>query len=69
MLIQNAVQNMTFLPTVKYGVEPDKLEERSLESEAFREWYNTRRLNIVSKACARYKRYERKKISKEKEKA
>ena len=41
VLIQKAVENKNSLPTVKYGVEPDKVEEKSLESETYREWYNT----------------------------
>ena len=49
-------------------MEPDKVEEKSSESEAYREWYNTRRLNIVSKGRARYKRYERKKYQRKKKK-
>ena len=44
------------------------MKEKSLESEAYREWYNIRRLNIVSKARARYERYERKKYQRKKKK-
>ena len=36
VLIQKAVENMNSLATVKYGVEPDKVEKKSLESEAYR---------------------------------
>ena len=36
ILIQKAVENMNYLATVKYGVEPDKVEKKSLESEAYR---------------------------------
>ena len=43
-LIQKAAENMNSLPTVKYEVEPDKVEEKSLASEAYGEWYNFRRL-------------------------
>ena len=64
ILIQKAVENMNSLPTVKYSVEPNKVEENSLESEAYREWYNTRCLHIISKARAPYERYERKKYQK-----
>ena len=58
VLIQKAVENMKSLPTVKYGAEPNKVGKKSLESEAYRDWFNTRRLHIVSKAHARYGRYE-----------
>ena len=35
ILMQKAVENMNSLPTAKYGVEPDKVEKRSLESDWF----------------------------------
>ena len=38
MLIQKTVENMNFLPTVKYGVKPAKVEKKYLESEAYRDW-------------------------------
>ena len=50
VLIQKAVKNMNSLPTVKYGVDPDKIEKRSLESDEFREWFDIRRLSKISKA-------------------
>ena len=37
ILIQKAVENMNSLPTAKYGLEPDKIEKKSLGSEDFRE--------------------------------
>ena len=49
-LIQKAVENMNFLPTAKYGAEPDKIEKRSLESEWFREWFDIRCSLKISKA-------------------
>ena len=33
LIIQKEVENMNSLPTLKYGVEPDKKEKRSLESD------------------------------------
>ena len=33
LIIQKAVENMNSLPTAKYGVKPDKIEKRSLESD------------------------------------
>ena len=68
VLIQKAVENMNSLPTVKYGVEPNKVEKRSLESEAYRDWFNTRRLHIVSKAHVRYERHEKSKYGRKKKK-
>ena len=54
VLIQEAVENINFLPTVKYGVEPDKVEQLSSASEAYREWYDFR-LHV------RYERYAKSK--------
>ena len=68
ILIQKAVENMNYLPTDKYGAEPDKIEKRSLESDWFREWFDTRRLSKISKAQPRYERYEKKKYSRKRKK-
>ena len=32
-----AVDNMNFIPTIKYGVAPNTVEEKSLSSEAYKE--------------------------------
>ena len=50
---------MNFVPSAKYGLEPDKIEKKSLESEEFRDWFDIRRLTKVSKAKPRYERHER----------
>ena len=68
ILIQKAVENMNSLPTAKYGVEPDKIEKRSLESDWFREWFDIRRLSRISKAQPRYERYQKKKYLRKKKK-
>ena len=47
ILIQKAVENMNSLPTAKYGVEPDKIENSSLESDWFREWFDIRHLSTI----------------------
>ena len=62
VVIQKAVENMNSLPSAKYGVEPDKIEKRSLESEEFRELFDIRRLSKISRAQPRYekKKYLRK---------
>ena len=33
VIIEKAVENMNSFPTIKYGLEPDQIEKRSLESE------------------------------------
>ena len=68
ILIQKTVENMNSLPTAKYGVEPDKIEKRSLESDWFREWFDIRRLSRISKAQPRYERYQEKKYLRKKKK-
>ena len=60
---------MNSLPSAKYGLEPDKIEKKSVESEEFRVWVDIRRLSKISKAQPRYERYEKKEILKKKEKA
>ena len=57
---------MNYLPTAKYGVDPDKIEKRSLESDWFREWFDIRRLSRISKAQPRYERYQKKKYLRKK---
>ena len=68
ILIQKAVENMNSLPTATYGVEPDKIEKRSLESDWFREWFHIRRLSRISKAEPPYQRYQKKKYLRKKKK-
>ena len=68
VLIQKAVENVNSLPTAKYGVEPDKIEKKSLESDEFREWFDIRRLSKISKTQPRYERYEESKYGRKKKK-
>ena len=68
VLVQKAVENMNSFPTAKYGVEPDKIEKRSLESDWFREWFDIRRLSKISKAQPRHERHERKKYLRKRKK-
>ena len=48
-LIRNAVQNMNNTNSKKYGLTPEKIKEKSLESKKFREVYNFQRMVRVSK--------------------
>ena len=68
VIIEKAVENMNCLRTIKYGLEPDKIEERSLESEWFREWFDVRRLSRISKAQPRYERYQKKRYLRKRKK-
>ena len=62
------MENMNSLPTIKYGLEPDKIEKRSLESEWFRGWFDIRRLSRISKAQPRYERYQKKRYLRKRKK-
>ena len=53
-LIQSAVGNMNNTNSQKYGLPPEKIEEKSLESEKFREVYDFQRMVRVSKYTDRY---------------
>ena len=66
--IQKAVENMNFIPTTKYRTEPDKIEQKSLESEEFKEWFDIRRLAKASKVQPRYERRERRKYLRKRKK-
>ena len=55
-LIRNAVQNMNNTNSQKYGLPPEKIEEKSLESKKFREVYDFQRMVKVSKDADRYER-------------
>ena len=68
VIIEKAVENTNSLPTIKYGLEPDKIEKRSLESEWFREWFDVRRLSRISKVQPRYERYQKKRYLRKRKK-
>ena len=55
-LIRNAIQNMNNTNSQKYGQPHEKIEEKSLESEKFREVYDFQRMVRVSKDANRYER-------------
>ena len=57
-LIKMAVQNMNNTKSVKYGLEPEVIEKRSLQDQEFKEKYDFYRLKQVTKAFKRYKKYD-----------
>ena len=57
-LIKKAVQNMNNTKSVKYGLEPEVIEKRSLTDENFKEKYDFYRLNQVTKAFKTYKKHD-----------
>ena len=66
--LKKATKNMNILPTRKYGVPPEEVEKRSLESEEYKLYYDFKRLKKVSKDAERYSRYNAKRHKKSKKK-
>ena len=59
-IIKKVTTNMNKTKTVKYDVEPEEIEKRSLEDDNFREKYDFYRLAKVGKHHARQLRYKTK---------
>ena len=57
-LIKKTVQNMNNTKSIKYGLEPEIIEKRSLTDDDFRERYDFYRLRQVTKAFKRYKKHD-----------
>ena len=57
-LIKQTVQNMNNTKSIKYDLEPEVIENRSLKDDNFREKYDFYRLQQVTKAFKRYKKYD-----------
>ena len=57
-LIKKAVKNMNKTKSIKYGLEPEVIEKRSLTDDNFREKYDFYRLHQVTKAFKRYKKHD-----------
>ena len=53
-------------PTRKYGVPPEEVEKKSLESEEYKLDYDFKRLKKVDKDAERYSRYDAKRDKKSK---
>ena len=57
-LIKKTVKNMNNTKSVKYGLEPEIIEKKSLTDEKFKERYDFHRLIQSTKAFKRYKRHD-----------
>ena len=57
-LIKKTVENMNNTKSIKYDLEPEVVEKQSLTDDNFREKYDFYRLNKVTKALKRYKKYD-----------
>ena len=67
-IIIKAVENLNKINSEKYGLPPDIIEKKSLESEYFKEIYDFHRLVKVTKGINRYERYNEKLDKKQKRK-
>ena len=63
-----ATNNMNIQPTRKYGVPPNEVEKKSIESEEYKLSYDIDRIRKVDKDAARYARYDLKRDKKSKKK-
>ena len=59
---------MNIQPTRKYGVLPNEVEKKSIESEKYKLSYDTDRIRKADKDAARYARYDLKRDKKSKKK-
>ena len=66
--LKKATKNMNIYPTRKYGVPPEEVEKKSLESEEYKLDYDFKRLKKVDKDAERYSRYDTKRDKKSKKK-
>ena len=59
---------MNIFSTRKYGISPEEIVKKSLESEEYKLDYNLKRLKKVYKEAERYSRYDAKRDKKSKKK-
>ena len=57
-LIKKTVENMNNTKSIKYDLEPEVIEKKSLTDDNFREKYDFYRLDKVTKALNRYKKHD-----------
>ena len=57
-IIEISIQNMSVTPSVKYRVEPERIEQEALKSERFRILFNMHKLEKAKKLHGRLERYE-----------
>ena len=67
-IMKKAVENLNKINSEKYGLPPDIIEKKSLESEYFKEIYDFHRLVKITKGINRYERYNEKLDKKQKRK-
>ena len=67
-ILKKATANMNLQLTRKYGVPPEEVEKKSIESEEYRLTYDFSRLKNADKDAERYSRSDRKSDKKNKKK-
>ena len=67
-IMEKVVENLNKTNSEKYGLPPETIEKKSLESEYFKEIYDFHRLVKVTKGINRYERYNEKLDKKQKRK-
>ena len=67
-IIELSTTNMNIMSSLKYGISPENIESKSLNSERFKTLFNMHRIEKTSKLNDRLDRYD-KKIYQKKEKS
>ena len=52
--------NMNIKPSIKYGISPENIEDKALNSEIFKTLFNMHRIEKTGKLAARMDRYDKK---------
>ena len=66
--IEMSTANMNIQPSRKYGLSPDEIERKALNSERFRAVFNMHRIQKTQKLNERQDRYDKKKYSSKRKK-
>ena len=59
-IIELSTTNMNIMPSLKYGISPENIESKSLNSERFKTLFNMHRIEKTSKLNDRLDRYDKK---------
>ena len=58
-IIELSTTNMNIMPSLKYGISPENIESKSLNSERFKTLFNMHRIEKTSKLNDRLDRYDK----------
>ena len=59
-IIEMSTANMNIKPSIKYGISPENIEDKALNSEIFKTLFNMHRIEKTGKLAARTDRYDKK---------